>query len=99
MTSLLLPVIVGALIVGLFVWLIVRQRAQVRAERAALERFGFRPCPDKQSWLDETVARLESNSRYTPSPSTIRCSSITIPRCITTRRLARGSCIRPRTIR
>ena len=65
MTFVSLPVIVGTLIVGLFVWLIVRQRAQASAERAALERFGFRPCPDKQSWLDETVARLESNSRYT----------------------------------
>ena len=64
MTFVSLPVIVGTLIVALFVWLIVRQRAQASAERAALERFGFRPCPDKQSWLEETVAGLERNPRY-----------------------------------
>ena len=59
------PVVVGVVIVGLFVWLVVRQRGIARAEQAALEQFGFHPCPDKKPWLEQTIASIERNTQYT----------------------------------
>jgi hypothetical protein len=64
MSSYLPFVVVGLLAVGLLVWKIVVQRRAHRAQKAALDQLGFLPCPDKKSWLEETISRIENNSRF-----------------------------------
>jgi len=53
-------VALGVLVVGtLLVLAIARHRRQGRARAQALRRLGFRDCPDRTAWLEETVSRLE----------------------------------------
>jgi len=64
MPSYLLAVLVGLVVAGLVAWSIVRHRSQRQAQKAALERLGFRPCPEQKAWLEDTVTRLEHNRGF-----------------------------------
>lgn len=57
-------VLVGVVVVILLVWSIKAQVKRSRSLKAALEQLGFRPCPEKKSWLEETVTRIENNKDY-----------------------------------
>ena len=57
-------VLIGVVAVGLIVWSLVTQRGRMRAQKAASERLGFRPCPDEKAWLEETVTRIENNQGF-----------------------------------
>jgi hypothetical protein len=60
-----LPIIlIGLLAVGLFLWSFVAQLVRRRAQKAALEQLGFKPCLDKKIWLEETVTRIENNRGF-----------------------------------
>jgi hypothetical protein len=63
MPTYLVFVVVGLVVAGLIAWSLVRHQQSHRGRKAALERMGFRPCPDQKGWLDETVARLENAHR------------------------------------
>lgn len=43
---------------------VAAHRARQRSAREALERLGFRPCPDQKTWLEETIARIENNKDH-----------------------------------
>ncbi len=54
----------GVVVVGLVVWTVVAQRGRNLAQGEVLEELGFRPCPEQQQWLEETVARIENNRGF-----------------------------------
>lgn len=57
-------VLVGVVVVILLAWSIKTQIKRSRGLKAALEQLGFKPCPEKKSWLEETVTRIENNKDY-----------------------------------
>lgn len=57
-------VLVGVVVVILLVWSIKTQIKRSRELKAALEQLGFKPCPEKKSWLEETVTRIENNKEF-----------------------------------
>lgn len=57
-------VLVGLAAIGFLVWSLAGQRRRHQARKAALEQLGFRPCVDRQTWLEETVTRIENNRGY-----------------------------------
>lgn len=65
MPSYLPFVLAGLLAVGLLVfWGVKTHSRQRQARDQALVRLGFSPCPDRKSWLEETVAGIENNREY-----------------------------------
>ncbi len=64
MSTYLLFVVAGLIVVGLVIWSIVRQHRTHKAQKAALEQLGFVPCPDKKGWLEETAARIENTRGF-----------------------------------
>lgn len=54
-------VLVAVVFLILLVWSITAQVKRHRAQKAALEQLGFKPCPEQKSWLEETVTRIENN--------------------------------------
>lgn len=57
-------VLVGLIAGGLAAWSLASHRRKSQAQKLALERLGFRPCPDQKSWLEKTVMVLENNAGY-----------------------------------
>ncbi|MEK6679073.1 MAG: hypothetical protein AABY39_06625 [Nitrospirota bacterium] len=57
-------VLVGVAVVLLLVWSIKTQIKRNRRLKAALEQLGFQPCPEKKSWLEEIVTRIENNKEF-----------------------------------
>ncbi len=56
--------LVAVAAVALIARSVASHRANRRAAREALERLGFRPCPDQKDWLQETIGRIENNKGY-----------------------------------
>lgn len=63
-SSLVLFALGGVLVAGLVVWTLLARRSQRRAQKQALERLGFRPCPDETARLQEVVERIEHNRGF-----------------------------------
>jgi hypothetical protein len=59
-----LALIGAALAIPLVVWGVRAHRENQRARKAELERLGFRPCPDRKSWLEAALASIENNQEY-----------------------------------
>ena len=57
-------VLAGLLAVGVVIWSVATQRRKRRAQVEALEQLGFQPCPDRKTWLEETVAGIENNRGF-----------------------------------
>ena len=57
-------ILVGVVVIILLVWSIKTQIMRSRGLKAALDQLGFQPCPEKKSWLEETVTRIENNKEY-----------------------------------
>lgn len=57
-------VLVGVAVVILLVWSISAQIKRSRSLKASLEQLGFQPCPEKKSWLEETITRIENNKEF-----------------------------------
>ena len=57
-------ILVGVVVVILLVWSIKTQIKRSRGLKAALDQLGFQPCPEKKSWLEETVTRIENNKEF-----------------------------------
>jgi len=66
MPSISLLVLGGVVMVALIVWTLLSQRTRNQAHKAAVEQLGFRPCPERRAWLEETVTRIDNDqgSRY-----------------------------------
>lgn len=60
----LILILAGLLVVGLSFRGIAGHRRRREAHRVAVERLGFRPCPEEKSRLEQTVTRIENNSGY-----------------------------------
>lgn len=56
--------LVGMGAVALLLWSLASRRPQRGDRKLALERLGFRPCPERRSWLEDTVTRLEHTEGY-----------------------------------
>jgi hypothetical protein len=54
-------VIVGLLAAGLLLWRVLSSRRANLSQKLTLEQLGFQPCPDRKTWLEETIARIENN--------------------------------------
>ncbi len=65
MSSYLPFVVVGLLAVALLIWKVVAQRREQHGRKSALEQMGFQPCPERKSWLEETIAHIENNHEFT----------------------------------
>lgn len=52
------------LVTALVVWSLTSTLRQQRDQRLALDRLGFRPCPEESERLAETVTRIENNRGY-----------------------------------
>jgi hypothetical protein len=50
--------------VALVAWSLTSTSRRERARRLALDRLGFRPCPDESGRLAQTVAQIENNRGY-----------------------------------
>jgi hypothetical protein len=61
-----LPFVLAGVVVViiLLVWSISAQIKRQRGLKAALEQLGFKPCPEKKGWLEETVTRIENNKGF-----------------------------------
>lgn len=61
-----LPFVLAGVVVViiLLVWSISAQIKRQRSLKAALEQLGFQPCPEKKSWLEEIVTRIENNKEF-----------------------------------
>ncbi len=60
----LLIAIVAALVVGFLLWSLVGQYRRKRVQKSELEHLGFQPCPDRKSWLEETIAHIENTAGF-----------------------------------
>ena len=56
--------LVGLVAVGLLLWTVTAQRRRDRAQRSLAEQAGFRPCPERKTWLEETITRIECNRGF-----------------------------------
>ncbi len=54
-------VLAGLVVVGLVVWRVLVHRQRRADDEQALDRLGFRPCPEEEAWLHETVVGIENN--------------------------------------
>ncbi len=54
----------GVVAIALVAWGIRSHREKQEARRAEMERLGFHPCPDRKSWLEETITAIERNKGY-----------------------------------
>ena len=61
-----LPFVLAGVVVViiLLVWSISAQIKRQRGLKAALAQLGFKPCPEKNILLEETVARIENNKGF-----------------------------------
>ena len=62
-TSLLAIILSVFLLICVAVWAYLNARTRRLAQEAALAQLGLMPCPEKKSWLEETVAGIESSER------------------------------------
>jgi hypothetical protein len=56
--------LVAVVAAGLLLWTVAFNRRRNQAQRIVAEQAGFRPCPERKSWLEETIARLENNRGF-----------------------------------
>jgi hypothetical protein len=55
------PFVVAGLVAGALIAASVRaQRRRDRVRKAAVEKLGFSSCPDRKSWLEETLAGIQN---------------------------------------
>jgi hypothetical protein len=55
-------VLIGLAVAGFIAWAVTSTVRQSRARKAALDRLGFTPCPDRKAWLEERITRMEANA-------------------------------------
>jgi hypothetical protein len=58
-------VIPFALTIPLVFWGIRSYQAKQQVRKAALERLGFFPCPDRKTWIEETITAIENMPKFT----------------------------------
>jgi hypothetical protein len=56
--------LIGVLVAALAVWSLTSALRQQRGQHLALDRLGFRPCPEESERLAETVTGIENNQGY-----------------------------------
>jgi hypothetical protein len=58
--------LIALTVAGLVAWGITSSVRRSRVRKAALDRLGFLPCPDRKGWLEEMVTRREADptNRY-----------------------------------
>jgi hypothetical protein len=56
--------LVALVVIGLLTWSVARHRRRRLALDAMLGQLGFRQCPDRTRWLEETVTAIECNRDY-----------------------------------
>src|SRR5688572_28486260 len=55
-------VLIGLAVAGFVAWVVTSTVRQTRARKAALDRLGFAPCPDRKAWLEERVTQMEASA-------------------------------------
>lgn len=61
MADSLIFALAAGVVLGLVAWAVRSHQKRSAAREQALERLGFRPCPEEEGWLRETVVGIEGN--------------------------------------